>query len=116
MTGLFHFDRTKAVLSRLASVLFENPQKLETFKKLRDRCVALTSDDGISVTLEIYRDPDFHLGEYYRFVVDGTRSSFSVTFDTTNKVFRKPANSKPFKHETFYNRNCYEVLDFIQNF
>lgn len=109
-------NRVAVVIAKLAAVIFHNRKNAEIFDKLRQRCLVLTSDDGISISLETYRDPSFHLGVYYRFVIEGTRCSQNITFDSSYKVIRKPVGSKPIAVETFDNRNCYEVTDLIEKF
>lgn len=109
-------NRTAIIIAKLAAVIFHNRKNAELFSKLSQRCIALTSDDGITITYETYRDPSFHLGEYYRFVIEGTRCSQNITFDSTYKVIRKPANSKPVNVETLYNRNCCEVSSLVEKY
>ena len=77
---------------------------LEKFKKLADRCYALTSDYGIDIKVEMYPN---HIESY---VIEGTRCKLRITYDNKNKkVVRKPYASKPIMFSNFEHFNCMDL-------
>lgn len=101
----------------IIALLYNNPKLLETFKKLLKRTCHLTSDYGISVMLETYKDYNFHLGGYRRLIIDGCRAVQHITSEYgSDKIIRKPRNSKPFKTESFNNIDGWKILQKVEEY
>lgn len=80
----------RAVARNIARILRENPRKVEELSRVRDITVHLTSDDGLRVTVELYRD------HVVRFLIRGTRSGMTLTADVMTCILtRKRRNEKP---------------------
>ena len=96
---------------KVIDLLYHNPKLLETFKKLLNRTYTMTSDCGISIKLEDYKDYKFHLGGYRRLIIEGCRTKQTITYENgSDRIIRKPYKSKPFKTESFNNIDGYEIL------
>ena len=94
----------KQIEKRVAICLAKHENKMRQFMKLKDICVALTSDAGITITSELYNN---HI---CRFVIEGTRCNMVICYDTiTWELKRKPRNEKPWD-VTEIKSNCYDIL------
>ena len=63
----------------LCYILAHNDKAMEKFKKLSDRCCALTSDYGIDIKVEIYQN------NIESYIINGTRCKLRITYDNKNK-------------------------------
>lgn len=78
------------MLKKLVYILSIYPEKLAQFNKLCDRCYYLTSDTGITVSMEMYD------GNIVRLVITGTRCQMTVCYNAlTWELLRKPRGAKP---------------------
>lgn len=78
------------VAKNIANIIREHPEKVGQLEKLQAITVHLTSDDGIRVRCELYRN---HI---VRFRIFGTRSNMTVTGNPlTRDLTRKPYKERP---------------------
>lgn len=100
-------NNKRQLCMNLANVLRINETKMNQFLKIRDICEHLTSNDGITVEIELYDN------NIVRYLIEGTRCKFTCTFNAIDKtVIRKPRNAKPF-FTTWVKMNCSYVLEMI---
>ena len=85
------------------SAIADYPDKTAQLKAMRDRCEALTSDDGCQATIEYYEDG------IKRLTLKGTRSSFIFT-SKGGYLIRLPKNATKIGQEHHCNVH---VSDFI---
>ena len=87
-------------INPLCWILAHDNNTMEKFKKLADRCCALTSDYGISIKTEVYPN------NIESYIIEGTRCKLRITYDNINKkVVRKPYSSKPIMFSNFEQYN-----------
>lgn len=97
------------IAKNIARAIRGNEKKMEQLTKLKDRCVYLTSSDGICITAELYE------GNIARFVIEGTRSSMTVTVNTVkNEIVRKPRGAEPWYTVKMCNMNVYQIEEEIE--
>jgi len=110
-------NREEYIKYELISLLYNNPKLFETFKKLLDRTCYLTSDFGITVTVEDYKDYNFHLGGYRRLIIEGCRAVQHITSEYgSDRIIRKPRNSKPISSEYFNNIDGWKILQKVEEY
>lgn len=110
-------NREEYIKYELINLLYNNPKLFETFKKLLDRTCYLTSDFGLTITVEDYKDYNFHLGGYRRLIIEGCRTVQHITSEYgSDRIIRKPRNSKPFKTESFNNIYGLDILEKVEEY
>ena len=101
----------------IIALLYNNPKLFENFKNLLNRTCHLTSDYGISVILETYKDYNFHLSGYRRLLIEGCRAKQTITYENgSDRIIRKPRNSKPISSEYFNNIDGWKILQKVEEY
>lgn len=99
----------KAIARNIAINLYHNPQKEEQIRKVQDICFHLTSDDGISVDIEMYPRG------IVRYLISGTRCSMTLTVrEPEHEVIRKPNGLKPWMTD-WTHLHVNDILDILDN-
>ena len=97
-------------INPLCWILAHDNNVLEKFRKLSDRCYALTSDCGIYIKVELYPN------NIESYIIEGTRCKLRITYDNFNKkVVRKPYTSKPIMFSDFEHFNCMDLEKIIND-
>lgn len=100
----------KMIVKNIARAIRGNEKKIEQLRKLKERCVYLTSSDGIHITAELYE------GNIARFIIEGTRSNMTVTVNTiTNQIIRKPRGAEPWYTVQAFNMNVSDIEEEVKN-
>ena len=98
----------KQIIKNIATIIYDKPEKINQLKKVGDICLALTSDYGVSVTVEVYKD-------YERYLINGTRCNMTITAKSyTHEMTRKHKNDKPIYSDTVYNMNLLDIYECIE--
>ena len=98
------------IIRNIALAIRGNAKKIKQFETVQEITITCTSDDSIYITAEIYADG------IARYLINGTRSSVTVTVKTaTNELIRKPRGTKPvFVTEIYNNVWMWEILDKVK--
>lgn len=93
----------------IANVVVRHEDKHKQLEKMQEICIHLTSDDGICIKAELYKN------NVCRFLIQGTRCNMTITYNTlTWDLTRKPRGEKPWHTQSMYNRNIYTILERVK--
>ena len=95
-------------INPLCWILAHDNNILEKFRKLSDRCFALTSDYGVYIEAELYPN------NMESYIIEGTRCKLRITYDNINKkVVRKPYKAIPIMFSNFEKYNCMDLEEIV---
>lgn len=95
-------------INLIAQICKRHEVKKAQLEMVQEISIHLTSDDGISIEVELYDN------NICRFLITGTRSSMTITYNTlTWELCRKPRNAKPW-YTNWMHTNAIEILKQVE--